>query len=91
MKEYQKENLRDKQEREIQENQKLKESLGLKFHFLRSTKSIPGVYKKKILSETLQGANPTIDGDSVDGFLKSTFKVKSISFFIEYIYSYVLE
>ena len=76
MKKYQQENLEDIQRKEESSRVKLKEALALKFHHLRSTVSIGGVYNKKVLSGELQGKNPTIDGRKVDDFLKSTFKVK---------------
>ena len=78
MKQYQQDNLRDLQDRERERTLELKERLALRFHYLRSTQSIPGVYNKKVLSGALSELNPTIDGKNVDDFLKSTFKVEFI-------------
>lgn len=75
MKEYQKQNLEHKRVEEEKRKNALKENLALKFHYLRSTKSIKGVYNRKILAGDLHSENPTIDGMPVDTFLKSTFKV----------------
>ena len=78
MKEYQKENLEQKRIEEEKKKNTLKENLALKFHYLRSTQSIKGVYNRKILAGDLHSQNPTIDGIAVDHFLKSTFKVANI-------------
>ena len=75
MKNYQQENLKEIKQKEIQTMNQLKEKLAIKYHYLRSTQSIPGVYKKKLLSGDFKSTNPTIDGNDVDDFLKSTFKV----------------
>ena len=75
MNKYKEENLKDIQEKRVQETNMLKEKLALKYHYLRSTVSIAGVYKKRILTGDLKDQNPTIDGNNVDDFLKSTFKV----------------
>lgn len=75
MNKYKEENLKHIQEKEQEKQNKLKTKLALKYHYLRSTASIAGVYNRRILAGDLEEPNPTIDGQKVDDFLKSTFKV----------------
>ena len=75
MKTFKEQNFKEKEELDKQKMESFKTEMALRFHYLRSTKSIAGVYNKKIISKDLQEENPTIDGQPVDSFLKSTFKV----------------